>query len=96
MPITNTLAIVIPTGFGLTITGLGYLISKVIDTDKIVTTHIAEDVILFETHRKALEVQAAQEVERHGDIKDRLVRIENKLDMAKIVLEDKESHDNVS
>jgi hypothetical protein len=70
----------ITTGIGAALTGVGLFIQKVFTLDKLVTSHLA-----------AHELMTLQANERHQDIKDQLVRIEGKLDRAKVALDYKES-----
>jgi hypothetical protein len=80
-------------GLGALVSGTAYLIHKITDTDKIVAAHIAEDAVLFAAHREATAQADKRSDERHADLKDRLQRIETKLDRAKIALEHEVSHD---
>jgi hypothetical protein len=67
-------------GFGTLGTAIVGLVVKVINTDKTLTAHIVADTTLFKSIQDAADVQIKVGDERHEDVKDRLVRIEAKLD----------------
>lgn len=67
-------------GLSVIVGTTGYLVRRVIDTDKTVAAHIAEDAVLFRALHEQTAAQEKVADERHQDLKDRLVRIETKLD----------------
>lgn len=69
-------------GFGAVLGTTGYLIRKVIDNDVVLKTHVTENVALFKSIRDHTMEREQLADERHQDLKDRLVRIETKLDRA--------------
>lgn len=70
----------VATGFTLLSSATAYLVGKVLDTDKVVAAHIVENNVLFAAVRDHTAIQEKMADERHQDLKDRLVRITEKLD----------------
>jgi len=69
-------------GLALLLPAIGYLVRRVIDTDKVVAAHVAESEVLFKAASAQMVAAEKTADERHTDLKNWLVRIDEKLDRA--------------
>ena len=60
----------------------GYLVKRIIDTDKLLSSHMSADIVQLEAAATAIGMRDSLANERHEDLKVRLKRIEDKIDKA--------------